>query len=188
VARAAAFCRDLHAATRKFSRVRAPASTAASSTRPSGSRPRASARCRSAHPRRSAAGRRWRQGGSSSRPSTQGLRSPATTRRQMYGSGSPTASGPPAADGGSRRDILDIMRSLLGRALLAVALAGCGVAVEPGPVYVPGPPPKVPPGHLPPPGSCRIWFPDRPPGHQPPPGPCEELQYRVPPGAYLIRG
>jgi len=82
--------------------------------------------------------------------------------------------------------------------LLSLAmLPGCAVVVadEPvggrGPVYAPGRPvasPKVPPGHLPPPGSCRIWFPDRPPGHQPPPGPCEELQYRVPPGAYLIRG
>jgi hypothetical protein len=38
----------------------------------------------------------------------------------------------------------------------------------------------VPPGHLPPPGECRIWFPDRPPGHQPPPGACDELS--VPPG------
>lgn len=28
----------------------------------------------------------------------------------------------------------------------------------------------IPPGHYPPPGSCRFWFPDRPPGQQPPPG------------------
>lgn len=47
---------------------------------------------------------------------------------------------------------------------------------------------RVPPGHLPPPGECRIWFPGRPPGHQPPPGNCEELQWRVPPGAGLIYG
>jgi hypothetical protein len=32
--------------------------------------------------------------------------------------------------------------------------------------------PRVPPGHLPPPGECRLWFPDRPPGQQPPPGRC----------------
>ncbi len=46
----------------------------------------------------------------------------------------------------------------------------------------------IPPGHLPPPGECRLWFPGRPPGHQPPPGPCAALQYSVPPGAYLIPG
>jgi hypothetical protein len=77
----------------------------------------------------------------------------------------------------------------------ALAVAGC-VVVEPGPppVYVPGPPvgapaapPRVPPGHLPPPGACRIWLPDRPPGHQPPPGRCDVLERQVPPGAWLIR-
>ena len=29
--------------------------------------------------------------------------------------------------------------------------------------------PRIPPGHLPPPGEYRLWLPDRPPGHQPPP-------------------
>jgi hypothetical protein len=76
---------------------------------------------------------------------------------------------------------------------LPLMLAGCVVLDSSapqvgGPVYVPGPPPRIPPGHMPPPGSCRIWFPDRPPGQQPPPGPCEQLQYQVSPGAYLIRG
>lgn len=47
---------------------------------------------------------------------------------------------------------------------------------------------SIPPGHLPPPGECRIWYPDRPPGHQPPPGSCGELRFRVPPGAFLVRG
>jgi hypothetical protein len=32
--------------------------------------------------------------------------------------------------------------------------------------------PRIPGGHLPPPGECRVWFPDRPAGHQPPPGRC----------------
>ena len=30
----------------------------------------------------------------------------------------------------------------------------------------------IPPGHLPPPGSCRVWYEGRPPGHQPPPTDC----------------
>jgi hypothetical protein len=47
---------------------------------------------------------------------------------------------------------------------------------------------RVPPGHMPPPGKCRVWFPDRPPGQQPPPGDCGELRYRLPPGAVLVRG
>jgi hypothetical protein len=41
----------------------------------------------------------------------------------------------------------------------------------------------IPPGHYPPPGECRLWYPNRPPGHQPPPGGCGA----VPPGAWLIR-
>lgn len=33
---------------------------------------------------------------------------------------------------------------------------------------------RIPNGHLPPPGECRIWYPDRPAGHQPPPFKCGE--------------
>lgn len=85
------------------------------------------------------------------------------------------------------------MKPRLAVALLALALGGCAAYAEVGP---PGPGPgraigsgvQVPPGHLPPPGECRIWFPDRPPGHQPPPGDCASLRWRVPPGAVLVRG
>jgi hypothetical protein len=45
----------------------------------------------------------------------------------------------------------------------------------------------IPPGHLPPPGACRVWYPGQPPGHQPPPGPCGRLRHRVPAGAWLIQ-
>ena len=44
----------------------------------------------------------------------------------------------------------------------------------------------IPPGHLPPPGQCRIWFPGRPPGHQPRPGRCGRLEGEVPQGAWLL--
>jgi len=45
---------------------------------------------------------------------------------------------------------------------------------------------RIPPGHLPSPGSCRIWFPGLPPGQQPPPGSCRKLARSIPRGAWLI--
>jgi hypothetical protein len=73
---------------------------------------------------------------------------------------------------------------------LAMGLAGCAAQAEVYSIGYQHPTQQVhvPAGHLPPPGECRIWFPDRPAGHQPPPGPCHVLQYEVPPGAHLIRG
>ena len=61
---------------------------------------------------------------------------------------------------------------------------GVSVTVETGAIY----PVElhISPGHLPPPGSCRIWYPNRPPGDQPPPGDCVALSHRVPIGAWLI--
>jgi len=46
---------------------------------------------------------------------------------------------------------------------------------------------RVPPGHMPPPGFCRLWYPGRPPGHQPRPRPCEQLlRMHRRPGAVII--
>lgn len=45
---------------------------------------------------------------------------------------------------------------------------------------------RIPNGHLPPPGECRIWYPDRPAGHQPPPFKCDEARGRVEPGGWLL--
>lgn len=44
---------------------------------------------------------------------------------------------------------------------------------------------RIPPGHYPPPGYCRAWFPGRPPGQQPMPTPCD---VPVPEGAVQVRG
>lgn len=47
----------------------------------------------------------------------------------------------------------------------------------------------VPKGHYPPPGECRIWYPNRPPGHQPPPTSCDRLAgVRLEPGAFILHG
>jgi hypothetical protein len=45
---------------------------------------------------------------------------------------------------------------------------------------------RIPNGHLPPRGECRIWYPDRPAGHQPPPFKCGQAGGRVEPGGWLI--
>lgn len=45
---------------------------------------------------------------------------------------------------------------------------------------------RVPPGHYPPPGQCRIWYAARPPGHQPPAGRGDSFVGRVPVGAFLL--
>ena len=47
---------------------------------------------------------------------------------------------------------------------------------------------KVPPGHYPPPGQCRIWYLGWPPGQQPPPAPCESFHGRVPFGTFILFG
>lgn len=47
---------------------------------------------------------------------------------------------------------------------------------------------KIPPGHYPARGMCRVWRPERPPGRQDPPGRCSELERRVPAQAYLVYG
>ena len=45
---------------------------------------------------------------------------------------------------------------------------------------------RVPPGHYPPRGACRVWYAGRPPGHQPRATSCERLYGRVPYGAFIL--
>ena len=84
-----------------------------------------------------------------------------------------------------------VLRNCVGAAVVVLLATGC---VAEGRVYGPTPHSSqyrlqdIPPGHMPPPGECRIWYPDLPPGQQPPPGKCHELERRVPSGAILVRG
>lgn len=38
---------------------------------------------------------------------------------------------------------------------------------------------KIPPGHLPPPGLCRVWYDGVPPGHQPRATSCDTARYEA---------
>jgi len=45
----------------------------------------------------------------------------------------------------------------------------------------------VPPGHFPPLGACRIWYPGTPPGRQPPPEACGNALATAPPDTVVLR-
>ena len=45
---------------------------------------------------------------------------------------------------------------------------------------------KVPPGHYPPPGQCRLWYPGRPPGQQPKAGNCVSITRVAPAGSMVL--
>lgn len=47
---------------------------------------------------------------------------------------------------------------------------------------------KVPPGQMPPAGSCRIWLDGLPPGHQPLPTDCETAYRDAPPDSRVLVG
>ena len=47
---------------------------------------------------------------------------------------------------------------------------------------------QVPPGYEPPPGACRLWYPNRSAAYQPPPTSCDSLRGKVPAGAVIVEG
>lgn len=85
---------------------------------------------------------------------------------------------------------------MVGPALALVAAAGCTVvsshrSAEPAP----RPAPRrastaatlgVPPGHLPPPGRCRVWIPGQPPGHQAKARSCARIERYAPAGSWIL--
>jgi hypothetical protein len=44
----------------------------------------------------------------------------------------------------------------------------------------------IPPGHLPPPGRCRVWVPGRPPGRQARVRSCSNIESSAPAGSYIV--
>jgi len=44
----------------------------------------------------------------------------------------------------------------------------------------------IPPGHLPPPGQCRIWVPGKPPGHQAKARSCSNIEPSAPAGSWIV--
>lgn len=44
----------------------------------------------------------------------------------------------------------------------------------------------IPPGQLPPPGQCRVWYPGEPPGHQPRARSCARIEREAPAGSWIV--
>lgn len=45
---------------------------------------------------------------------------------------------------------------------------------------------RVPPGHYPPVGQCRVWIQGRPPGRQPRAGSCSSVERNAPAGSWIL--
>jgi hypothetical protein len=80
--------------------------------------------------------------------------------------------------------------------LAFLAAAACKPVVLSEPAPEPGPSHRrspstaatlgIPPGHLPPPGMCRVWMPGEPPGHQPEPRRCSNIERGAPAGSLIV--
>lgn len=65
------------------------------------------------------------------------------------------------------------------KSLLAFAAAGCALVAGAAHADHGRGAYGVPPGHLPPPGECRVWYDGVPPGQQPPPTDCRSARYEA---------
>ena len=94
------------------------------------------------------------------------------------------------------------MRStrMLAPALVLLAALACSSATttksQPAPAPAPAPAKNqgkssasklgIPPGHLPPPGQCRVWIPGDPPGHQAKARSCANIERTAPAGSWIV--
>lgn len=82
--------------------------------------------------------------------------------------------------------------------LVATALSCTSTTYESQPAPRPAPEPVpqtapstaatlgIPPGHLPPPGQCRVWIPGTPPGHQARAAACLGIERDAPAGSWIV--
>ena len=94
------------------------------------------------------------------------------------------------------------MRSarMLAPALVLLAAMACSSVTttksQPAPAPAPAPAKNqgkssasklgIPPGHLPPPGQCRVWIPGEPPGHQAKARSCANIERSAPAGSWIV--
>ena len=80
---------------------------------------------------------------------------------------------------------------------MLLAAAGCSSSISttsntpaPAPAHARGPSTastlKIPPGHLPPPGQCRVWVQGLPPGKQPRARGCSGIEDSAPPSSWVV--
>jgi len=70
--------------------------------------------------------------------------------------------------------------------MTALTIAALGLAAVPAEAQRDQGPDRVPRGHYPPRGMCRIWFDGVPPGRQPAPTDCETAFRRAPDRARIV--
>ncbi len=96
-----------------------------------------------------------------------------------------------------RSSLVTIAAVLVAGCSGAVATPSSGPAPQRGPTPNPAPPPRanpsasvhalgVPPGHLPPPGRCRIWVPGMPPGRQAKARSCHGIVATAQAGSWIL--